>query len=105
MTATYLQTVKKCSSIPSPTAIFDHRGKIVDLTATKDTAILAIERDDIFRYRPDQGCAGSGRPVWQFKRAIIFAEGRPLRHLQWQPLARQDRSGGRGISGLTALQG
>ena len=77
-----------------------HRGRRVDPAAIRDTALLAIEgeRDDISGIGQTKAALDIAEQAAQGEEAIFHGQGRrPLRHLQRPQMAREDRSGARGL--------
>jgi len=83
-----------------PKGQLEHRGRLVDPAAIRDTALLAIEgeRDDISGIGQTKAALDIATGLSKAKKQYFFAEGcRPLRHFQWPQVARKDRSASRGL--------
>ena len=83
-----------------PKGELKHRGNKVDPSAIKDTALLAIEgeRDDISGIGQTKAALDISTGAGKGEEGIFPRQGcRSLRHLQRPQVAREDRSGRRGL--------
>ena len=83
-----------------PKGEMEHRGRLVDPAAIRDTALLAIEgeRDDISGIGQTKAALDIATKLPAGEEAIFPRQGRrPLRHLQRPQMAREDRAGRREV--------
>ena len=97
----YLQTVDVVfQQHLLPKGEIEHRGRLVDPAAIRDTALLAIEgeRDDISGIGQTKAALDIATKLPEGEEAIFPRQGRrPLRHLQRPQVAREDRAGRREV--------